>query len=38
MQGDTDAKSPFAAKQYAGNLQQFVNSLRSKLISPNLYL
>ena len=35
MQGEADAKYPFAAQQYAGNLQRFVNSLRSKLRSPN---
>jgi hypothetical protein len=35
MQGETDAKYLTAAKQYAGNLNRFVNALRSKLHSPN---
>ena len=35
MQGETDAKYLPAAKQYAGNLNRFVNALRSKLHSPN---
>lgn len=35
MQGETDAKYLIAAKQYAGNLNRFVNALRSKLNSPN---
>ena len=35
MQGETDAKYPVAAKQYAGNLNRFVNKLRSELKSPN---
>ena len=35
MQGETDAKYPSAAKQYAGNLSRFVNTLRSELQSPN---
>lgn len=35
MQGETDAKYLTAAKQYAGNLNRFINALRSKLLSPN---
>jgi len=35
MQGETDAQYSVAAKQYAGNLNQFISSLRSKLHSPN---
>lgn len=35
MQGEADAKYPVAAKQYAGNLNRFVNKLRSELKSPN---
>ena len=35
MQGETDAKYLPAAKQYAANLNRFVNALRSKLHSPN---
>lgn len=35
MQGETDAKYLTAANQYAGNLNRFVNALRSKLYSPN---
>lgn len=35
MQGEADAKYPNAAKQYAGNLNRFVNSLRTELKSPN---
>jgi len=35
MQGEADAKYLTAAKQYAGNLNRFVNALRSKLKSPN---
>ncbi len=35
MQGETDARYLPAAKQYAGNLNRFVNALRSKLHSPN---
>ena len=35
MQGEADARYLPAAKQYAGNLNRFVNALRSKLHSPN---
>ena len=35
MQGETDAKYLPAAKQYAGNLNRFVNALRAKLHAPN---
>jgi hypothetical protein len=35
MQGEADAKYLPAAKQYAGNLNRFVNALRSELKSPN---
>ncbi len=35
MQGETDAYYPTAAKQYADNLNRFVNALRDKLNSPN---
>ena len=35
MQGEADAKYLPAAKQYAGNLNRFINALRSKLHSPN---
>ncbi|HIP93838.1 MAG TPA: hypothetical protein EYH20_00700 [Leucothrix sp.] len=35
MQGEADAKYPVAAKQYAGNLNRFVNRLRLELKAPN---
>ncbi len=35
MQGEADAKYLNAAKQYAGNLNRFVNALRRELHSPN---
>jgi hypothetical protein len=35
MQGETDAKYPNAAKQYMGNLNRFINALRTELHSPN---
>lgn len=35
MQGEADAKYPNAAKQYANNLNRFVNALRLELKSPN---
>ena len=35
MQGEADAKYPTAAKQYAGNLNRFVNAVRKELKSPN---
>jgi hypothetical protein len=35
MQGEADAKYPNAAKQYANNLNRFVNALRVELKSPN---
>ncbi len=35
MQGEADAKYPAAAKQYANNLNRFVNRLRTELKSPN---
>ncbi len=35
MQGEADAKYLPAAKQYAGNLNRFINALRLKLKSPN---
>jgi hypothetical protein len=35
MQGETDAKYPNAAKQYAGNLNRFVTALRTELKSPD---
>jgi len=35
MQGETDAKYPAAAQQYANNLNRFVNALRVELKSPN---
>ncbi len=36
MQGESDAKHPSAAQQYANNLNRFVSQLRTELHAPNV--